>query len=82
MKHHESFSLVAIAMGKGAWLYNEQGNALLDCISSWWTNLFGHANSHINSAITAQLEKIEHVMLTGFTHQPVVELSEKLTALT
>ena len=82
MKQHESFPLIAIAKGKGAWLYDEQGNALLDCISSWWTNLFGHSNPRINQAITEQLEKIEHVMLAGFTHAPVVELSEKLAALT
>ncbi len=82
MKHHESFPLIAISKGKGAWLYDENGNALLDCISSWWTNLFGHANLRINEAITKQLEKIEHVMLAGFTHPPVVELSEKLSALT
>ena len=82
MKHHESFPLIAISKGKGAWLYDENGNALLDCISSWWTNLFGHANPHINQSITQQLEKIEHVMLAGFTHSPVVELSEKLSALT
>ncbi len=82
MKQHESFPLVAITKGKGAWLYDENGNALLDSISSWWTNLFGHSNPRINQAITAQLEKIEHVMLAGFTHRPVVELSEKLSALT
>ena len=82
MKQHESFPLVAITKGKGAWLYDEKGNALLDAISSWWTNLFGHSNPRINQAITAQLEKIEHVMLAGFTHPPVVELSEKLAALT
>ena len=82
MKQHESFPLVAITKGKGAWLYDENGNALLDAISSWWTNLFGHSNPRINQAITEQLEKIEHVMLAGFTHPPVVELSEKLSALT
>ena len=82
MKQHESFPLVAITKGKGAWLYDENGNALLDAISSWWTNLFGHSNPNINQAITEQLEKIEHVMLAGFTHPPVVELSEKLSALT
>lgn len=82
MKHHESFPVIAISKGKGAWLYDENGNALLDCISSWWTNLFGHANPRINEAISKQLEKIEHVMLAGFTHPPVVELSEKLSALT
>ena len=82
MKQHESFPLIGITKGRGAWLYDENGNALLDSISSWWTNLFGHSNPHINQAITAQLEKIEHVMLAGFTHPPVVELSEKLSALT
>jgi adenosylmethionine-8-amino-7-oxononanoate aminotransferase len=82
MKHHESFPLVGISKGKGAWLFDEQGNALLDCISSWWTNLFGHSNPQINQAIISQLGKIEHVMLAGFTHSPVVELSEKLAALT
>ncbi len=82
MKHHESLPLIAITRGKGPWLYDEQGNALLDCISSWWTNLFGHSNPRINQAIHVQLEKIEHVMLAGFTHPPVVELSEKLSALT
>jgi adenosylmethionine-8-amino-7-oxononanoate aminotransferase len=82
MKHHESFPLIAITKGKGPWLYDEKGNALLDCISSWWTNLFGHSNPKINQAITDQWEKIEHVMLAGVTHPPVVELSEKLSALT
>ena len=82
MKHHESLPLIAITKGKGAWLFDEKGNALLDCISSWWTNLFGHSNPRINQAISNQLEKIEHVMLAGFTHPPVVELSEKLSALT
>ncbi|MBU3637740.1 adenosylmethionine--8-amino-7-oxononanoate transaminase [Polynucleobacter sp. es-MAR-4] len=82
MKHHESLPLIAITKGKGAWLFDDKENALLDCISSWWTNLFGHSNPRINQAISSQLEKIEHVMLAGFTHPPVVELSEKLSALT
>ncbi|SNX28953.1 adenosylmethionine-8-amino-7-oxononanoate aminotransferase [Polynucleobacter meluiroseus] len=82
MKHHESLPLIAIARGKGPWLYEENGHALLDCISSWWTNLFGHSNPRINQALNVQLEKIEHVMLAGFTHPPVVELSERLSALT
>lgn len=82
MKHHEQMPLVTIARGKGAWLYDDQDMPILDCISSWWTNLFGHSNPFINQRIYDQLEKIEHVMLAGFTHQPVVELSERLSALT
>ncbi len=82
MKQHESFPLIAITRGKGIWLFDENGKPILDAISSWWTNLFGHSNSYINQAIVDQLAKIEHVMLAGFTHPPVVELSEKLSALT
>ena len=53
----------------------------LDAVSSWWVNLFGHCNPRINAAITDQLGKLEHVMLAGFTHEPVVQLSERLAQL-
>lgn len=81
MKHHEAYPLVAIHHGEGPWLIDAAGNRFLDCISSWWTNLFGHANPKINQAIIEQLNTIEHVMLAGFTHQPVIELSERLSQL-
>lgn len=82
MKDHEAYPLIAIASGKGAWLEDTQGRRFIDAISSWWTNLFGHANPRINQPIVDQLNTIEHVMLAGFTHQPVVELSERLSAFT
>ena len=88
MQHHADtgapahLPLVPIARGNGAWLYDFDGKRYLDGISSWWTNLFGHANPRINAALKDQLETLEHVMLAGFTHQPVVELSERLSALT
>jgi len=82
MKHHEQFPLVAISHGKGAWLYDHDGNRYLDAISSWWVNLFGHANPSINQALKDQLDSLEHVMLAGLTHKPVVELSERLSSLT
>ena len=82
MQHHQDVAPLAIVKGQGVWLYDAQDRAYLDCISSWWTNLFGHANPRINSAIQAQMGLIEHVMLAGLTHPPVVELSEKLSALT
>ena len=82
MKHHEQFPLVAISHGKGVWLYDHDGHRYLDAISSWWVNLFGHANPSINQALKDQLDSLEHVMLAGFTHKPVVELSERLSALT
>ena len=82
MKHHERLPLVPIVRGEGPWLIDEQGRRLLDGISSWWTNLFGHCNPRINAAVRDQLESLEHVMLAGFTHEPVVQLSERLSALT
>lgn len=82
MKHHERYPLVPIARGEGAWLFDRDGKGYLDAVSSWWVNLFGHNQSVIKEAIKAQLDQLEHVMLAGFTHEPVVELSEKLSALT
>ncbi|MFY9261682.1 MAG: adenosylmethionine--8-amino-7-oxononanoate transaminase [Gallionella sp.] len=81
MKHYQTFPLLAITHGRGVWLYDDQGRRLLDTVSSWWVNLFGHCNPRINAAIVDQLNTLEHVMLAGFTHAPVVELSERLRAL-
>lgn len=82
MKDHEAeLPLVPVRRGRGAWLEDFEGRRYLDAISSWWVNLFGHANPRINAAVAAQLEALPHVMLAGFTHQPAVELAERLTAL-
>ncbi|MFB3081824.1 MAG: adenosylmethionine--8-amino-7-oxononanoate transaminase [Nitrosomonadaceae bacterium] len=81
MKQHETLPLVPIARGEGVWLHDFDGRRYLDAISSWWVNLFGHANPRINNAIHDQLEKLEHVMLAGCTHEPVVQLSERLNEL-
>jgi adenosylmethionine---8-amino-7-oxononanoate aminotransferase len=80
MKDHEHLPLVPIRRGEGVWLEDFAGRRYLDAISSWWVNLFGHANPRINAAVRAQLDELEHVILAGFTHEPVVELSEALTA--
>jgi adenosylmethionine-8-amino-7-oxononanoate aminotransferase len=82
MKQHETLPLVPIVRGQGAWLIGENGERYLDAVSSWWVNLFGHANPDINAALKDQLDTLEHVILAGFTHRPVVELSERLSALT
>lgn len=82
MQHHESTPLIGVTRGEGAWLYGVHGERYLDTISSWWVNLFGHANPRINFAVKSQLDLIEHAMLAGFTHKGVVELSERLSDLT
>jgi adenosylmethionine---8-amino-7-oxononanoate aminotransferase len=82
MKAHERFPLIPIERGKGVWLYDFDGRRYLDAVSSWWVNVLGHAHPRINAALREQLERLEHVMLAGFTHEPVVRLSETLGALT
>ncbi len=82
MKQHETYPLIPIKRGDGVWLYDTEGTRYLDAVSSWWVNLFGHNNPRIKDAIKLQLDTLEHVMLAGFTHEPVVELSEKLGNLT
>ncbi len=82
MKDHESLPLIPVKSGKGVWLYDFEGNAYIDAISSWWVNLFGHANPYINNRIKEQVDTLEHVLLAGFTHEPAIELAHRLVALT
>lgn len=81
MKDHESMPLIPIRRGDGIWLEDYSGKRYLDAVSSWWTNIFGHCNPRINERIKQQVDQLEHVMLAGFTHAPVVELSERLLQL-
>lgn len=82
MKDHEALPPIAIRKGQGIWLEDFDGNRYIDAISSWWVNLFGHCHPKISSAVKQQLDELEHVILAGFTHQPVVDLSEKLAQIT
>jgi adenosylmethionine-8-amino-7-oxononanoate aminotransferase len=81
MKDHEQLPPIPIRRGSGVWLEDFAGKRYLDAVSSWWVNLFGHANPRINAAVRAQLDALEQVILAGFTHEPVIALSEELTAL-
>lgn len=82
MKRHEALPPVAIARAEGPWLHGTDGTRYLDAVSSWWVNLFGHSHPAMRAALADQLATLDHVMLAGFTHAPVVELSERLSALT
>ena len=82
MKDHETLPLVPVKSGKGVYLYDFEGNKYIDAVSSWWVNLFGHANEHINKRIKTQLDTLEHVLLAGFTHEPAIDLAHKLVAIT
>jgi len=82
MKDTETLPPIPIARGEGVWLEDFDGNRYIDAVSSWWVNIFGHANPAINARIKTQLDTLEHVMLAGFSHEPAVELAERLVALT
>ncbi len=82
MKDHEWLPMIPIRRGDGVWLEDFDGKRYLDAISSWWVNLFGHGNPRINAALKEQLDTLEHVILAGFTHEAVIELSERLVAIT
>jgi len=82
MKDHEWLPMIPIRRGKGVWLEDFDGRRYLDAVSSWWVNIFGHANARIADGIRQQLAELEHVILAGFTHEPVVRLSEMLVAAT
>ncbi len=80
-EHPHTLPLVPIERGEGAWLIDRDGRRYLDAVSSWWTNLFGHAEPRIARAIAGQAMQLEQVILAGFSHAPAVELAEQLLAI-
>lgn len=81
MKDHESLPLVPIKNAMGVYLYDFDGRAYMDGISSWWVNLFGHNHPYINQKLKEQVDTLEHVLLAGFTHPQVITLSKRLCHL-
>ncbi|HZH42705.1 MAG TPA: aminotransferase class III-fold pyridoxal phosphate-dependent enzyme, partial [Lysobacter sp.] len=73
--------LLPVERGEGAWLVGRDGRRYLDAISSWWTNIHGHAEPRIAGAIARQARTLEHVILAGVSHAPAVELAERLLAI-
>lgn len=82
MQHLDEFPPLHIASGKGAYLYDKNNNAYIDAISSWWVNLHGHCHPVINKQIKQQLDTLEHTLLASITHPTIIELAEKLVAIT
>jgi adenosylmethionine-8-amino-7-oxononanoate aminotransferase len=77
-QHKTAAQPLAIVKAKDALMWDENGNEYIDGIASWYTAMYGHCNEYITSAMTAQMQKLDFVMFSGFTHEPAVELSEKL----
>jgi adenosylmethionine-8-amino-7-oxononanoate aminotransferase len=81
MKDHETVPMIPLRSGSGVWLEDHAGKRYLDGISSWWVNLFGHANPRISAAVAGQLGRLEHAIFAGFTHEPAITLAEQLVRL-
>jgi adenosylmethionine-8-amino-7-oxononanoate aminotransferase len=69
---------IHIVRGEGALLFDENGTPYIDAISSWWTNLHGHAHPYIAECIYQQAKQLEHVIFAGFTHRPAEQLAQRL----
>jgi adenosylmethionine---8-amino-7-oxononanoate aminotransferase len=81
MHDHETLPMLPIARAEGAWLYGHDGRRYLDAVASWWTCLLGHRHPRIVAALKDQLDRLDHVMLAGFTHEPAIELAEALVRI-
>ena len=79
---HQNLELpIPIVKGNGALLFDEAGNSYIDAISSWWVNIHGHANPYIAEKIFQQAKMLEQVIFTNFTHEPAVQLAERLISI-
>lgn len=77
-QHKTSADRIAIVRARNATLFDENGNEYIDGIASWYTAMYGHCNEFILAKVQQQMNQLDHVVFSGFTHQPAVELSEQL----
>ena len=80
-QHMNRAAPIVISKGSGALLIDEDGQSYIDATSSWWVNIHGHAHPYIAEKIYQQALKLEHVIFTGFTHEPAITLAERLLQL-
>ncbi|XDD51974.1 adenosylmethionine--8-amino-7-oxononanoate transaminase [Leptospira sp. WS92.C1] len=78
----EPDSPLKIVRAEREFLYDENGNSYIDAISSWWVSIHGHNHPKIVQAIKDQLDKLDHVLLAGFTHEPAEKLAAELLKIT
>ncbi|HDZ5340435.1 TPA: adenosylmethionine--8-amino-7-oxononanoate transaminase [Campylobacter fetus] len=81
MSDHKDFPIIPIKRAKGAILTDFDGNEYIDCVSSWWVNIFGHSNEYINQKLSEQTQNLEHVIMAGFSHDGIIKLSKRLIDL-
>ena len=77
-QHQTAAPQKAIVKANGALLWDEEGNTYIDGIASWYTAMYGHCHPYITNAVSTQMQQLDFVMFSGFTHEPAVKLSEVL----
>ncbi len=80
-QHKDLLPPIPVLQGKGSLLFDEMGKSYIDAISSWWVNIHGHSHPYIAERLYQQALRLEHVIFTGFTHEPAVQLAERLLPL-
>ena len=80
-QHQTARNPIVITGAKGAVMYDDAGNEYIDGIASWYTAMYGHGNEYITSAMHKQMQQLDFVMFSGFTHPPAVTLAEKLVEI-
>lgn len=80
-QHQTARNPIVITGAKGAVMYDNAGNEYIDGIASWYTAMYGHGNEYITSAMHKQMQQLDFVMFSGFTHPPAVTLAEKLVEI-
>lgn len=66
---------------KASIVFTDDGKELIDAVSSWWVNVHGHSHPYIAKKIYEQAMNMEHVIFANFTHEPAVNLAERLVKL-
>lgn len=80
-QHKTASPPIAIARAQGAILYGENGKEYIDGIASWYTSMYGHCHPYIIEKVTAQMQVLDQIVFTGFTHKPAVTLAQKVLAI-
>lgn len=70
--------MLGIVRAKGALIYDENGKEYIDGIASWYTCMYGHCNEFILKRVYRQMQELDQVVFSGFTHEPAIRLSEEL----
>ena len=80
-QHKTSPEILPIKKANGCILTDDKGKEYIDAISSWYTAVYGHCNPYITQKVAKQMQQLDQVVFSGFTHEPAIALSEALVKI-